>query len=259
MKNPASQTNRSLTRSGRFALLALLTGIAVTSPAWLIGRAGEKHHDDKHKGDKHKSDKHDDKKHHGDKHHGIVYRWDLIHLTTQGTNTVLDAGGFDWDKAADGSQITLTGAGTWLTLSGHEKSEAVTGGGTWVTFDTTGTNSTGSGTYAVTRLVQYDEVPGSTPAVGAVDKIGSAEDSRGGLVILRVVYSDGEEGVLTISCHGGGPVPVPDSVFEGITVTKGFVDYADRGKPAPGVDANRTAFHVVAEGDVDDDDDDDDD
>ena len=80
MNTPARQTNRSITRGATLALLALLTGIAVTSPAWLIGRAGEKHH--------------------GDKHHGIVYRWDLIHLTTQGTNTVLDAGGFDWDKAA---------------------------------------------------------------------------------------------------------------------------------------------------------------
>src|SRR5881394_1428551 len=99
MNTPARQTNQSPKRGAMFALLALLTGIAVTSPAWLIGRAGEKHHDDKHKDDKHKSDK----------HHGIVYRWDLIHLTTQGTNTVLDAGGFDWDKAADGSQITLTG------------------------------------------------------------------------------------------------------------------------------------------------------
>ena len=65
--------------------------------------------------------------------------------------------------------------------------------------------------------------------------------------------------VLTVSCHGGGPVPAPDTVFEGITTTKGFVAYADRGKPAGGVDANRTAFHVVAAGQVDDDDDDDDD
>src|SRR6266568_7502673 len=234
MNNPTRQTNRSITMGAKFALLALLTGIAVTSPTWLIGRAAEKHH-------------------------AIVYRWDLIHLTPMGTNNVLDAGGVASDKAANGSQITLTGSGTWLAISGHEKSQAVTGGGTWVTFDSSGTNSTGSGTYEVTRLVRFDVVPGSTPAVGGIDNIASAEDSRAGLVILRIHYSDGEEGVLTISCHGGGPVPAPDTVFEGITVTKGFVGYVDRGKPAPGVDANRTVFHVVAEGQVDDDDDDDDD
>src|SRR5439155_27288208 len=135
----------------------------------------EKHHDDKQKGEKHHGDKHKGDKHHGDKHHGIVYRWDLIHLTPQGTNTLLDAGGIDWAKAADGSQITLTGAGTWLTLSGHEKSEAVTGGGTWETFDRSGTNSTGSGTYAVTRLVRFDVVPGSTPAACAIDGMGNTD------------------------------------------------------------------------------------
>ena len=64
MNNPTRQTNRSFTRGATFALLALLTGIAVTSPAWLIGRAGEEHHD---------------KKHHGETRDGTEYRWDLIH------------------------------------------------------------------------------------------------------------------------------------------------------------------------------------
>src|SRR6266571_830762 len=102
MNNPAKQTNRSLTRGARIALLALLMGIVVTSPAWLIGRAGEKHH-----ADKHKDQKHHEKKHHGEQHQATEYRWDIIHVTAQGTNTVLDAGGVAMDKAADGSQITL--------------------------------------------------------------------------------------------------------------------------------------------------------
>src|SRR5437016_1119204 len=140
MNTPARQTNRSITRGATFALLALLTGIAVMSPAWLSGRAGEKHHANKHK------DKNEGEKHHGEKHHGTEYRWDLIHLNATGN---LDAGGFDWAKASDGSQITLTGSGTWLTISGHEKPQAVTGGGTWQTFDSSGASSTGSGTYAV--------------------------------------------------------------------------------------------------------------
>src|SRR6266496_3066936 len=80
MNNPTRQTNRSFTRGAKFALLALLTGIAVTS---IIGRANDKHHDDKHHDDKHHDEKHHgdkqhDEKHHGDKQHGIVYRWDLI-------------------------------------------------------------------------------------------------------------------------------------------------------------------------------------
>jgi len=45
-----------------------------------------------------------------------------------------------------------------------------------------------------------------------------------------------------VSCHFNG---TPNSVFEGITASKGFVDYWNRVPPAPGVDANRTAFHVV--------------
>jgi len=251
MNNPTRQTNRAITMGAKFAWLALLTGIAVTSPAWLSGRAGEKHQADKHK------DKNKGEKHHGEKHHGTEYRWDLIHLTSQGTNTFLDAGGFDWAKASDGSQITLTGSGTWLTISGHETPQAVTGGGNWATLDESGTNSTGSGTYAVTGGVGFNVVPGNTPTAGTIDSIGSTDDSRSGLLILRVRYSDGEEGVLTVSCHGGGTAP--ETIFEGITATKGFVGYVDRGKPVGGVDANRTAFHVLAEGQVDDDDGDDDD
>jgi hypothetical protein len=37
----------------------------------------------------------------------------------------------------------------------------------------------------------------------------------------------------------------PDNVFEGITVSKGFVDYWNRDPDVPGVDANRTIFHVL--------------
>ena len=261
MSTPARQTNRSLKRGSKFALLALLTGIAVTSPTWLTGRAGEKHHDDKGKGDKqkgekHHDDKHHDKKHHGNKQHAIEYRWDIIHVTPMGTNTVVDAGGVASDKAADGSQITLTGSGEWLVFSGHEKPKAVNGEGTWQIFDRSGTNSIGSGNYEVTQLVSSEVFPGSNSAPGFIDRIGSPEDSRGGLIVLRILYSDGEKGVLTVSCHG--PARVPDTVFEGITVTKGIVGYVDRVKPVPGVDANRTVFHVVAEGQADDDDDDDD-
>ena len=39
----------------------------------------------------------------------------------------------------------------------------------------------------------------------------------------------------------------PPSIFEGITASKGFVDYWNRVAPVGGVDGNRTLFHVLAQ------------
>ena len=219
------KTEQFTARGTRRGFLALLPGMAVAPLVCLKAKADDNQGDDQ-----------------GDNDQGATrMRWDLVHFD----GTHLSAGGTDSANAADGSEITLTGAGTFLANSDEGDEPAASGGGTWQTFDSTGAAS-GSGQYRVTGLVAYDEVPGARPAVGAVDEIGNAEDSRAGLLVLRVRYSDGEEGVLTISCHGGGPPPAaPNSVFEGITTTKGFVGYVDRGKPAPGVDANRTAFHVL--------------
>lgn len=217
MDNPNTQPHRFLTRGTRRVWLAVLLGIAVAAWASLRGRA--------------------------DEHHSVTrMSWDLIHLI----GNVLDAGGFDSAKAADGSQITLTGSGTWLSVPDkgeHRGDGAVTGGGTWETLDKNGA-STGSGSYAVTGLVSFENAGSNgVPPPALIDKIGSYLDARGGLLVLQVLYSDGERGVLTVSCHG--PAHVPDTVFEGITATKGIVGYVDRGKPAAGVDANRTVFHVL--------------
>jgi len=197
-------------------LLAVLTGLAVTSFVLLAARAagggGATH-----------------------------LSWDLIHLI----GNVISADGSDSAKAADGSQITLTGSGTWLSTPSDAAPQAVDGGGTWQTFDKSGA-STGSGTYAVTGLVSFENAgPNGVPTL--IDNIGSYLDARGGRLVLRDLYSDGERGVLTVSCHG--PAHVPDTVFEGITATKGIVGYADRGKPANGVDGNRTVFHVLPHND----------
>ena len=197
-------------------MLALLTGLAVTSFVLLAARAagggGATH-----------------------------LRWDLPHLI----GNVISAGGSDSAKAADGSEITLTGSGTWLSIPSDAAPQAVDGGGTWQTFDKSGA-STGSGTYAVTGLVSFENAgPNGVPTL--IDNIGSYLDARGGLLVLRVIYSDGERGLLTVSCHG--PAHVPDTVFEGTTATKGIVGYADRGKPANGVDGNRTVFHVLPHND----------
>ena len=61
---------------------------------------------------------------------------------------------------------------------------------------------------------------------------------------------DGSKGILVVSCDlpgnpPPGPAGSPDSLFEGITASKGFVDYWNRSAPAPGVDGNRTIFHVI--------------
>lgn len=160
-------------------------------------------------------------------------RWDIITVNF-GTGT-LSAGGIASARANDNSKITVTGSGTF----GSGEDAAVTGGGIWTTFSHNGTK-TGSGTYKVKRLVSWEPAPGAPPLPH--DNIGEREDESAGLAVLRVRYSDGSRGVLTVSCELVGTA---HAVFEGVTATKGFVDYWNREAPVPGVDADRTNFHVM--------------
>lgn len=170
------------------------------------------------------------------------FRWDIISVDFA-TGT-LSAGGIASARANDCapappacSKITLTGSGTFVLGD----PEQVTGGGTWQTFDNTGA-STGSGNYQVTGLVRFVLAPGTAPLPN--DNIGNPADSRAGLVVLRVSYDDGSRGVLVVSCHLLG---TPSTVFEGITASKGFVDYWNReAPPAPPGNANRTTFHILS-------------
>jgi hypothetical protein len=174
-------------------------------------------------------------------------RWDIISVDFA-TGT-LSAGGIASARANDCvppgstncSKITLTGSGTFVApAGGNGSTSATTGGGTWETFDNTGA-STGSGTYAVTGLVRWQQAPGTPPLPN--DNIGNLADSRAGLVVLRLSYDDGSRGVLVFSCHLVG---TPNAVFEGITASKGFVDYWNReAPPAPPGNANRTNFHLL--------------
>ncbi len=176
-----------------------------------------------------------------------VVRWDIISVDFA-TGT-LSAGGIASARANDCvpagstncSKITLTGAGTFVAPAGSNGStSATTGGGTWEAFDNTGA-SIGSGTYVVTGLVRWQQAPGTPPLPN--DNIGNLADNRAGLAILRIAYDDGSRGVLVVSCHLVG---TPDTVFEGITVSKGFVDYWNReAPPAPPGNANRTTFHLL--------------
>src|SRR6266436_2334216 len=157
-------------------------------------------------------------------------RWDIISVDF--ATLTLSAGGVASARANDGSKITLTGSGTYRSNPGNPQD--VTGGGTWQT-------STGSGTYQVTAFVRFEVADGTFPLQH--DNVGNPADVRAGLLVVRVAYSDGSEGTLVVSCHING---TPDAVFEGVTASKGFVDYWNReAPPAPPGNANRTAFHVI--------------
>ncbi len=168
-----------------------------------------------------------------------VVRWDVISLQPPPPATPRDvlAGGTASALANDNSNITLTGSGTFVPGDPQE----VTGGGNWTTFDSTG--PTGSGTYTVTSLVRFEPALGTSPA-GNIDMIDPTHPVSAGLAVLHIAYSDGSHGILIVSCHLVG---TPNSVFEGITATKGFVDFWNRVAPVNGVDANRTVFHIISE------------
>ena len=190
----------------------------------------------------------------GDDHKGTTYRWDIVKITSFNPVTAFE-GGFASALANDGSRITVTGNGTFDL----RESDEVTGGGTWTTFGPDGTTMTGNGTYRVTQLVRFDVAPGLQTG-GLIDNIpgaiGDLTDNRAGLLFVKIAYSDGSRGVLVVSCHlNGGPDFVtrpaaPASIFEGITASKGYVDYWNRlppiVSPAP-VDGNRTLFHVLSQ------------
>jgi hypothetical protein len=174
----------------------------------------------------------------GGSHHGAMHvRWDIIHLAGGNLPGPATAGGSASASAPNGGDtITLTGTGTFVAPAGHNGgSGAVTGGGTWHT-------STGaSGTYAVRELVSFvfANLQAQTPPL--TDLIGNTNERANGTAVLRIAYSDGSSGVLTVGCHGPG---APPGIFEGIAVTKGYVTYYNVAAPTGGVDANRTIFHV---------------
>ena len=159
-------------------------------------------------------------------------RWDII-STTGIPPAPINPGGHASATAPDGDTITLTGSGHFVAPANGGGSGAVDGGGTWTT------SSGGSGTYTVTRLVSW--APANVQAnVGFVDNIDEGTRTNG-TAVLKIAFSDGQQGVLTLGCHGPG---APPGIFEGIATTKGFKTYYEAQDPVAGVDANRTLFHV---------------
>src|SRR5215813_86277 len=162
-----------------------------------------------------------------------TFRWDTISVSTAGGVLTINPSGSDYALAADQTSIQIRGHGTF------GGGVPPTGGGFWAT---SGPSGTASGTFNVTALIQFTVAPGSVPP-GTIDNISDPANARSGLAILRIKYSDGSNGVLIVSCHL--PVGSPSGIFEGITATKGYVDFWNRVPPVPGVNTNRTNFHVI--------------
>jgi hypothetical protein len=166
----------------------------------------------------------------GDEGDGRI-RWDIQHYP----NLILQPGGEAFADAVDGSRIRFTGSGTFQTDGGD-----VTGGGTWKTSSAANVQ-TGSGTYRVVNLVSWHVAPGTLPCPPITDDIAPCSDARAGLAVLQIQYSEGGLGKLVVSCRL--PIGSSKSTYEGITVSKGFIDYAN--PEDPDLTMNGTIFHVL--------------
>jgi len=167
---------------------------------------------------------------HGDGDEAKI-RWDIQHYP----GFILQPGGEAFADAADFSKIRFTGSGTFMA-----DGEGVKGGGTWKTFSKSGTQ-TGSGSYRVVNLVSWNVAPGTLPCPPITDDIAPCADARAGLAVLQIQYSDGGLGKLVVSCRL--PIGSSPSTYEGITVSKGFVDYFT--PENPDLTMNGTIFHVL--------------
>ena len=163
-------------------------------------------------------------------------RWDIQSLTGGAPPGPINPGGHASARAPDGDTITLTGSGTFVAPASGGRTGAVTGGGTWSTTANGGT----SGTYTVTSLVAWESAGPQAATPAFIDNIDGGTRTNG-TAVLTIAFSDGTQGVLTIGCHGPG---APPGIFEGIATTKNFKTYYSVEDPSPGVDANRSLFHV---------------
>lgn len=170
---------------------------------------------------------------------GTPMRWDIVKETSFAPET-LAPGGSASAKAVSGAQITLTGTGTFL--SSGESLEGVTGGGTWTITGLPPALGTPSGTYVVTELIAWQPAPGTLPDA-VTDTIAANANARAGLLLLRVRFSDGTRGVLSL---GSGLTGTPAIVAQGITATKDFANFFNAQAPVAGVDGNRAFVHVLS-------------
>jgi hypothetical protein len=171
-------------------------------------------------------------------------RWDIVSVSpipiAPPPPVTFNPGGVATAQTPEGATITLTGSGTFVApAGGNGGSNAVTGGGTWSI-----SGGGGSGTYEVKELVAWEFATQQSLLIGGLpvtDNIGDTTERANGTAVLRIEFSDGQSGVLTVGCHGPG---APPGIFEGIATTKGFTTYYN--VPAPPFNGNtgRTLFHV---------------
>jgi hypothetical protein len=160
-------------------------------------------------------------------------RWDITKLKTSSSGeTSFNPGGAASALANDRSKITLTGSGTFIPGVGG----SATGGGTWQTFDPAGVLQA-QGTYQVRAPDHFSVAAGVLPPL-FTDLIGEASEARAGLAIFEINYSDGKRRVLVV---GSRLDKTPGDVFEGVTATRGTVNYWNR--KAPTAKANHALFH----------------
>jgi hypothetical protein len=171
-------------------------------------------------------------------------RWDIVSVSpipiAPPPPVTFNPGGVATAQTPEGTTITLTGSGTFVAPAGKNGgSHAVTGGGTWSI-----SGGGGSGTYKVKELVDWEFASPQPLQIGGfpvTDNTGDTRQRANGTAVLRIEFSDGKSGVLTVGCHGPG---APAGIFEGIATTKGFTTFYN--VPAPPANANvgRTLFHV---------------
>ncbi len=125
----------------------------------------------------------------------VTVRWDIATFTSgePAGNGSISAGGSLPQCFGNSSFVTLTGSGTFK-LNGNGKA---TGGGEWTIAAYGGSPAT-SGTYVVTEFVSFEVGPGTLVGSGLTDNIGNLADAHGGLAFLRILYSDGSQGVLVL-------------------------------------------------------------
>ena len=180
---------------------------------------------------------------------GVLYRWDIAISRTPEPgelggfgpgDILLSAGGSLVATALDGATLTLTGTGLMQAqegprVEGLRVGQSASGGGTWVLRDSpTGAFAgaiIGNGTYAATQLVYFRTAPGVL-ASNVIDSIGAAADIRAGVMVLRILYSDGTPGTLTFFTRLGG---TPPAVPQLLRVTRGYVEF---------ISSSATAIHL---------------
>jgi len=169
--------------------------------------------------------------------------WDIVSVSpipiAPPPNVTFNPGGVASASTPEGATITLTGSGTFVAPAGKNGgSNAVTGGGTWTV------DGGPVRTYVVKELVSWQFGSPQSLLIGGLpvtDNTGDTTKRANGTAVLRIKFSDGESGVLTVGCHGPG---APAGIFEGIATTKGFKTYYNVPAPPPGVNTGRTLFHV---------------